>query len=77
MLIVYGAGNYMKKGKELGTSICPNCGYTTAKMLGKEKFKIHIFYIPIFLMTRRKGIICGCCGMYRELNSKEYKELSK
>jgi len=77
MVIVYGYKTKLKVQKNLGVDICPNCGYSTEKVLAKEKRQFTVFYIPIFSQTLRKGLICPNCGMYKTLSSAEFKEMSR
>ena len=75
MFIIWGTKNDVKTDKTIGYSVCPNCGYNTEKALVKEKFKFTLFFIPIISVTKRRGICCPECGMYKELNASEYKEM--
>lgn len=76
MVIVYGFKTTLKQGKNLGYSICPNCNHNTEKVLAKEFFKFHIFYIPLLFFTKRRGIVCPACGMYKELSAAEYNQMN-
>ncbi len=76
MIILYGSKTSLKQGKKLGSSICPNCGHYSEKILGKEVYKSHIFYIPVFCYVRHRGKICAVCGMYEEMDAAKYKELN-
>ena len=75
MFIIWGSKNDLKTEKAIGYSVCPNCGCNTEKALVREKFKFTIFFIPVISFTRRRGICCPECGMYKELSSAEYKEM--
>lgn len=77
MIIVYGTKHSLKKDKDLQPAICPNCGVMTQRGLCREKTKFHIFYIPLIVYTARRGVVCPKCGMYKELNASEYKEICK
>lgn len=76
MVIVYGYRNKLKVQKNLGASICPNCGYNTEKVLAKEKRQFTLFYLPIFSQTVRKGLVCPNCGMYKTLDNSEFRQMS-
>ncbi|MDD6156012.1 MAG: zinc-ribbon domain-containing protein [Lachnospiraceae bacterium] len=77
MIIVYGYQKYLKVGKTIGTNVCSNCGFTTEKTLAQEKFKAHIFYIPIFMRTKRRVVVCPVCGMECELSKSQFDNLNR
>lgn len=74
MYVVYGSSSKAKIVKPIGTMTCPNCRHLVEMGLAKENFKIHIFYIPIFFITKFKFLFCPNCGIAKKLTGAEYKE---
>ena len=77
MIILYGIKKKLKIDKNLGASTCPNCGYNTEKVQAREKGHFHIYYIPLFAWTGRRGTVCANCGLIDIQNKKTYKSYLK
>ena len=74
-MIVYGWGNVLKKKQFMGYQYCASCCDFMPAYLAKVVFRIHICYIPIFMLTKGHYICCGTCERGKEISKLEYKML--
>lgn len=77
MVIYYEWGTKYKFDKDLEPAKCENCSHVAPRQLVKKKFIVKIFFIPVFSMTKKKGIMCDKCGYIQKLDSSEYNEIKK
>lgn len=75
MFVLYGTRKKVKPVVSLGHGRCENCNHTVELTLAKEKHAFTVFFIPVFVRTGSRFILCPCCGEAKKLTKKEFKEL--
>lgn len=76
MFVLYGVRS---KGKVIGTTkaseSCMNCGKTSKWSIIKEKFFIHVFFIPLIPIKTKYRCECPHCTWWNYIEKREAKEI--
>lgn len=76
MMIIYGWGDVVSKGKAMGIMPCDGCCGLTMHYLARQVFRVHICYIPVFRKTKKYLVICDNCNNGYEITKEAYKNLT-
>lgn len=77
MTIIYGTRTKLKIDKTIGVRKCENCHHIVEQSLARERLSFTLFFIPFLILTKRRMILCPCCGEAKSLSSEEYKQIKK
>ncbi|MBP5197437.1 MAG: zinc-ribbon domain-containing protein [Lachnospiraceae bacterium] len=77
MIIIYGTRTKLKIDKKIGVRKCENCHHTVEQALAREKLSFTLFYIPFLILTKRRMILCPCCGEAKSMSYEEYKQMKE
>ncbi len=70
---IYGWGDTISKKKMMGYGFCPQCGDFEPYYIGRVVFRVHIDYIPLVWIPKKRCIACKNCKTYREISKEDYK----
>lgn len=75
--VYYGWGNVLKKKQLMGYQWCQTCGSFQPRYLSKLVFRVHIYYIPLFMKTKGYFIACKGCERGTQITKEQFKALKE